>query len=93
MFAKLSFKSFVYSLIELLAFPEENPVVQGIYQKYDIEKIYCYNILADTDSTSLQFNAVSDVASTFPENNVRDILFEVFSSAEIKKRFDKSNNF
>ena len=93
MFAKLSLKSFVYSLIELLAFPEENPIVQGIYQKYDIEKIYCYHILADTDSTSLQFNVVSDVASTFPENNVRDILFEIFSSAEIKQRFDKSNNF
>ena len=49
--------------------------------------------MADTDSASLQFNVASDVASTFPENNVPNILFKVFSSAEIKKRFDKSNNF
>ena len=28
MFAKLSLKSFIYSLVELLAFPEENPIVQ-----------------------------------------------------------------
>ena len=33
MFAKLSLKSFVYSLIELLHFPEENPVVASIYEK------------------------------------------------------------
>ena len=31
MFAKLSLKSFIYSLVELLAFPEENPIVQQIY--------------------------------------------------------------
>ena len=33
MFAKLSLKSFVYSLIELLHFPEEHPVVASIYEK------------------------------------------------------------
>ena len=33
MFAKLSLKSFVYSLIELLHFPEENPDVASIYEK------------------------------------------------------------
>ena len=31
MFAKLSLKSFIYSLIELLAFPEESSIVQRIY--------------------------------------------------------------
>ena len=30
MFAKLSLKSFIYSLVELLHFPEENPVVSSI---------------------------------------------------------------
>ena len=41
MFAKLSLNSFIYSLIELLAFPEENFIVQKMYEKCNIEKIYC----------------------------------------------------
>ena len=91
MLTKLSLKSFIYSLVELLTFPEENPIVRQIYDKYSIERIYCYHVLADTDSTSLQFIIVSDPCSTFPECNVRDILFEIFSRTEIRKRFDKSN--
>lgn len=91
MFAKLSLKSFIYSLVELLTFPEENPIVRQIYDKYSIERIYCYHVLADTDSTSLQFIIVSDPCSTFPECNFRHILFEIFSRTEIRKRFDKSN--
>ena len=37
MFAKLSLKSFVYSIVELLSFPDLNPIVAKIYQKYDLE--------------------------------------------------------
>ena len=33
MLAKLSLKSFIYSLVELLTFPEENPIVRQIYDK------------------------------------------------------------
>ena len=93
MFAKLSLKPFIYSLVEFLAFPEENPVVQQIYDKYYIEKIYCYDVLTDTDSTSLQFIIVSDPKSTFPKCDVRYILFEFFSRTEIRSRFDKSDEF
>ena len=46
--------------------------------------------MTDTDSTSLQFIIVSDLASTFPENN---ILFEIFSNTEIKKKFGKCDEF
>ena len=38
MLAKLSLKSFIYSLVELLYFSDENPIVQSIYNKYNIEK-------------------------------------------------------
>ena len=93
MFAKLSLKSFVYSLVELLHFPEENPIVASIYEKYKIEEIQCYQILTDTDSTSIQFIIVSDPSSMYPECDVRDILFEIFSKSKISKRFDKSNEF
>ena len=36
---------------------------------------------------------MSDPASTYPECNVRDILFEIFSKTEICERFDKSDEF
>ena len=93
MFAKLSLKSFIYSLVELLHFPEENPVVASIYEKYQIEQILCYQVLTDTDSTSIQFIIVSDPKSSYPECDVRDILFEIFSKTKISKRLDKSDKF
>ena len=92
MFAKLSLKSFIYSLVELLHFPEENPVVASIYEKYQIEQILCYQVLTDTDSTSIQFIIVSDPESSYPECDVRDI-FEIFLKTKISKRFDKADKF
>ena len=35
MFSKLSLKSIIYSLAELLAFSEENEIVKKIYRKYE----------------------------------------------------------
>ena len=93
MFAKLSLKSFIYSLVELLHFPEENPTVAAIYEKNKIDEINCYQILTDTDSTSIQFIVISDPSSTCLECDVRDILFEIFWKTEIRDRFDKSNEF
>ena len=93
MFTKLSLKSFIYSLVELLSFPEENSLVQKIYSRYMIERIFVYHVLTDTDSTSLQFIVVSSVKSTFTDEQVRNILFEIFSENEIRDRFDKSDKF
>ena len=93
MFAKLSLESFIYSLVELLYFPQENPIVAEIYEKYKIERNFCYHVLTDTDSTSIQFIIVSDIDSTYPECWVIDILFEIFSKTEIRERFDKSDEF
>lgn len=93
MFAKLSLKSFIYSLVELLSFPDLNPLVAQIYEKYQIERIICYHVLTDTDSTSLQFVVISDPSSTYPECDVRDILFGIFSKTDIRNRFDTSHEF
>ena len=93
MFAKLSLRSFIYSLVELLYFPEENPIVLQIYDQYEIEKIHCYHILTDTDSTSIRYVIVSNADSTFPKSKTRDILFEIFSKTEIVNRFHKSDDF
>ena len=46
-----------------------------------MEKMICLSII------------VSNRASTFPESNVRDILFEIFSNTEIKKGLIKPMNF
>ena len=93
MFTKLSLKNVIYSLVELLTFPEEHPIVSKIYKKFDIERIFCCYVLTDTDSKSIQFIIISDPSSTYPECDVRDILFEIFSSTEIRDRFDKSDEF
>ena len=90
-FAKISLKSFIYQLAELFMFPRET--VQAIYNKYQIEWVYVFHILTDTDSTSIQFIVVSKVQSTFTEPQVRNILFEVFPRTQIADRFDKSDDF
>ena len=65
MFAKLSLKSFIYALDELFSFPSD--IVQVIYKKYQIERIFVNHILTDTDSTALQFIIISDPNSDVPE--------------------------
>ena len=91
MFAKLSLKSFIRSLVKLLHFPEENPIVSDIYKKYQIEEIHCYQVLTDTDSTSTQFIIVSEPESKFPECDIRDILFEIFSKQRLIFAKDLTN--
>ena len=75
MFAKLSLKSFIYLLTEILSFPDED--VKKIYDKYMIEQTICYHIVTDKDSISLQFEIISDPSSNIPETRVRDVIFEV----------------
>ena len=89
----MSGKLLMLAKAELLSFPEENRLVKKIYDKYLIEKILVYHILTDTDSISLQFIVISSLQSTFTEEQVRNILFEIFSENEIGERFDKSDKF
>ena len=91
MFAKLSLKSFIYSLAELLTFPEG--IVREIYDEYLIERILVFHILTNTASASIQFVAVSSVDSTFTKPEFRNILFRIFSNTDIRERFDKSDDF
>ena len=53
MFAKLSLKSCIYDLTETFMFP--NQKTKRNYDKYQIDYVDVYQILTDTDSTSLQF--------------------------------------
>ena len=91
MFAKLSLKSFIYTLTETLYFPDVT--VREIYKKYQIDRILRYHILTDTDSTSLLFIAIPEASSDFDKSKVRDIIFEVIVKTSIYKRFDSSHPF
>ena len=53
MFSKVSIKSFVYSLIDVFRFPNEE--IQEIYRQYQVNKCYLYQNLTDRDSTSMLF--------------------------------------
>ena len=92
-FAKLSLKSFIYLLVELLHFTEENPIVSAIYEKYKIDEIRFYQILTDTDSTSIQFIVISDSSSTYRECDVRDIFLKFFQGRKFEKDLINQTNF
>ena len=53
MFSKVSIKSFVYDLIDVFMFP--NQEIQEIYREYQVNKCYLYQNLTDADSTSMFF--------------------------------------
>ena len=53
-FSKVSSKSFVYDLIDVFLFPNEE--IKQIYQKYNINKCFLEQNLTDTDSTSFSFS-------------------------------------
>ena len=92
MFAKLSFKSLIYDLSDIFSFPNE--IVKEIYKKINkIDKIICFHLLTDIDSTSIQFIIISDKNSEFPKSNVREIIFEIIVKTKILRRFDTSHVF
>ena len=53
MFSKVSIKSFVYGLIDVFMFPDQE--IQDIYQKYQVGRCYLHQNLTDADSTSMSF--------------------------------------
>ena len=83
-FVKLSLKSFIYDVIEIFCFPDEN--VKEIFKKYGIERVEFFHMLTDTDSTSLKFIFISHPNSEIPESKYRDI-----TRSQIYKKFDSSH--
>ena len=64
-------------------------LLKKFIKKNKIDKIICYNILTDIDSTSI----ISDKNSEFPKSNVREIIFEIIVKTKIFRRFDTSHVF
>ena len=91
MFAKLSIKSFVYDMIDVFCFPNED--IQLIYDFYQIEKCFLYQNLTDTDSTSLLFLFICNLKSTLPESEARKVIFECLIKSKILDRLDVSDEY
>ena len=52
-----------------------NKKTKAIYDMYDIDFVYVYQILIDTDSTSLPIIFFSKEQSKIPEEMFRNIIF------------------
>ena len=90
MFSKTSIQSFVYDLINVFMFPDE--VVQEIYKKNEIQKLFLFQNLTDTDSTSLFVIFICKLSCYINEKTPRHII-EVLTKFKILNRLDSSNNF
>ena len=90
MFSKVSLKAFVYDLIDIFCFPDEQ--IEEIYAVNNILKCFIYLILTDTDSCSIQFLFINDLKSTISENKARDLIFEILI-LKLAQRLDTSNDF
>ena len=91
MFAKLSLKSFVYDMIDVFCFPNEE--LKEIYDFYRIKKCLLYQNLTDTDSISLFFTFIFDINYLVPESEARNIIFKCLKKSNIAKRLDVSSPF
>ena len=91
MFAKLSLKAFVYDMIDVFCFPNEE--IQQVYDYYQIEKCFLYQNLTDTDSTSLFFNFICSLDCSVPESEAKKIIFECLKNSKILNRLDLSDEF
>ena len=78
MFSKTSIQSFVYDIIDVFMFRNED--IQKIYESYEIQKCFLYQNLADTESASVFFVFIYNLSYSMDEKKCRDIIFEVLKS-------------
>ena len=74
MFSKTSIQSFVYDLVDVFMFPDED--VKKIYENNEIEKCFLFQNLTDADST-LVFFFVCKLSCSIDEEKARDVIFDV----------------
>ena len=88
MFSKVSLKSFVYDVIDIFCFPNED--VKEIYDKNKIIKYFVYLILTDTDSWLLQITFIAELRSKISEDEARKLIFEILL---LKKGESQATNY
>ena len=86
MFSKVSFKSFVYDLVDVFMFPDQES--REIYQKYQVDKCYLYQNLTDTDRTSIFFVFICNLNCSVSEDKVRKIISEVMLKSKVFHQLD-----
>ena len=91
MFSKVSIKSFVYDLIDVFMFPNEE--IKKIYAEFKVDRCYLYQYLTDTESTATFFVFICDFKCSIDEKKSRDIIFKVMIKSKIFERLDLSDNF
>ena len=72
MFSKHSIKSFVYDLIDVFMFP--NQEIKKIYEKYKINKWCMFQNLTETDSSSVFFVFICDLNSCISKDKEQGFL-------------------
>ena len=91
MFAKISFKSFLYKLVNFFLFMTEE--VRKIYDQHDIIKCHMYLNLTNTDSCSCYLNFFCKKECNIKEIESRKLIFEVLKRSKIVERLDVSDKF
>ena len=87
MFVKSSLKSFIYDIIETCF---QSRQCQGNFQKVWDQVGGSFYVLTDIDNTYLKFMFISNPNSETPESKCRDIIFEIITSSQLYKRFDRA---
>ena len=84
MFAKVLLKSFVYDLIDVFCFP--NDQVRRIYDQYSIIKYHLNLNLSDTDSCSVFFTFICKKECNIKKSESRKLIFEILKQSKIPKK-------
>ena len=75
MFTKTSIISFVYDMVDVFCFPEQNPKVQAIYDKHKIPECLFHQDLTDIESTSLFLVVICNSNCQLNEKDSRNVIF------------------
>ena len=73
MFSKTSIQSFVYDIIDVFMFRNED--IQKIYESYEIQKCFLYQNLADTESASVFFVFIYNLSYSMDEKKMQGYNF------------------
>ena len=91
MFSKTSIQSFVYGLIDVFMFPDEE--IKKFYKSCKIQKCFLFQNVADTSRTSVFFVFSCNLSCSINEEKSRDIIFQVLTKSKILERLDISDDF
>ena len=89
MFSKVSIKSFVYDLIDVFCFPNEE--IKD--HRRSIIECHIYLNLTDMDSCSIFFNFICKKECNIRETESGDWIFEILKRSKIIKRLGLSDEF